>query len=491
MFRFLKLNTASLMIAGSLGLFACGQGTTISGSAASTGKRAPLSSGYGRIVLGLTTTGAPTVAGQTTTTTGNANVKTASGGGPVTPGVDLTEIVVDIDEVKAHVAGTGWVSVMREQVVTVDLLKLQAKVGELGFADIPPGKVTQIRLHVVEGSAPYVTTPDGVQHKLETPSGMQSGLKLKGMWDLDSCSSTHITLVFDKKSIHVVKTGHQDRYVLRPVIRIGPSRHDSIDCRDDVPPTVPTGSGDPNDPNVGDPNDPNDYGDPNDFPGSTDPNDPTDGSGSPTDGSGSPTDGSGSPTDFPSSGSIDGSGTGGSGTGDGTTDPSGSTDGSGTGGSGPNDFPSSGSIDGSGTGDTGSGDGTSGSTDGSGTGGSGDGSTLPGDTTGGSTDGSGTSGSGDGSTLPGDTTGTSGGTSGTPDWPTDGSTSGVPTGSTDGSGTTDPTSGTSGTFDPNDPTGTGTSGTIDGIPTVSVCDTGIDCLSGDYCSGSGYCTPMF
>ncbi|MBI4818547.1 MAG: DUF4382 domain-containing protein [Deltaproteobacteria bacterium] len=437
MLRFLKLNTASLLLAGSLGISACGQTSDVDGSNAA-GRRAPLSQGYGRLVLGLTTVGSVSTSngsGNGNASNGNAsNGSGKNGGGPVTPGVDLTEIIVDIDEVKAHVAGTGWVSVMRDQVVTVDIMRLQAKVGELGFADIPPGKVTQIRLHVVEGSSPYVTTPDGVKHPLETPSGMQSGLKLKGNWDLSACTSTHVTLVFDKKSIHVVKTGHQDRYVLRPVIRVGPTRSDEIECAD-VPPSGPSGSGDPNDPNAGDPNDPNGSGTPSDPNGSGTPNDvPSDpnGSGTPSD----PTDPNGSGTGDPAD--PDGSGTpsdpadpSGSGTSDGSTPTGSATD--------PN---------GDSTDPTGSG---SGGTDGT-----------------------------------GDTVDPTGGTSGEPDYPTTGSGgSTVPT--SDPNGTTG-----SGSGDPTSSSGTGPTSELDaGIPTVSTCDTGFDCISGDICSASGYCAPQF
>ncbi len=190
---------------------------------------------------------------------------------------DLSEVIVDVDRVTAHAAG-GWVTVS-ETPVTVDILRLGDSAVALGFGDLPAGKITQIRLHVLDASAPYVTlTADGSQVPLKVPSGMQSGIKIQGPWNLDECSLTSVTLDLDrKKSIHVHPTGHEDLWILRPVIRAG-GTSTGVGCDDGMTP-----------PDGGD--------------GTMDPNDPGDGSG----GNGGPDDGTMDPGD-PSNGGHDGNG---------------------------------------------------------------------------------------------------------------------------------------------------------------------------------------
>jgi hypothetical protein len=217
----------------------------------SSGMEAPTATGYARVALSLSSTSQMRVNGP-----GNVG--------------DLSEVMVDVDRVTAHAAG-GWVTVSEEP-VTVDILRLGEFATPLGFQDLPAGKITQIRLHVLIDSAPYVTlAADGSQVPLKVPSGMQSGIKLKGPWDLEACTLTNIELDLDrKKSIHVHPTGHEDLWILRPVIRAGGSSTD-VGCDDDMtPPGEDTGE-EPGD----DPNDPGDQppldGDGDGIPDSIDP----------------------------------------------------------------------------------------------------------------------------------------------------------------------------------------------------------------------------
>jgi hypothetical protein len=158
------------------------------------------------------------------------------------PASDVTEIVVTIDEVKVHVAGSGW-TVLSSETRTVDLLKLQGgSYALLGVASLPPGRLTQMRLHVKEGSSNYVTTPDGVHHPLKTPSGEQSGLKIKLGVDFTNCEGGHVTIDFDgKKSIfvHPKGGGAGDEWILRPVIRLKSVRHKAGSCAEPLPPSQP------------------------------------------------------------------------------------------------------------------------------------------------------------------------------------------------------------------------------------------------------------
>ena len=140
------------------------------------------------------------------------------------PTTDVTEIVVTIVRVEAHVAGGGGWTVLGNQEATIDLLKLQGGTfAQLGVVQMPAGKVGQIRLYVKEGAVNYVTTPDGKHHPLKVPSGEESGIKLKGKFDWPKCGVGNVTIDFDgKKSIHVHPkgAGAGDEWILRPVVRL-------------------------------------------------------------------------------------------------------------------------------------------------------------------------------------------------------------------------------------------------------------------------------
>jgi hypothetical protein len=134
----------------------------------------------------------------------------------------LSEANVVIDRVTAHASG-GWVTVRDNVEVPVNVLRLGDHAVDLGFRDLPAGKITQIRLHVsLTATAPYVVTESGEQIPLKVPSGMQSGIKIKGPWNVGECEEVAVDINLDgKKSIWIHPTGHEDLYVLRPVIKTG------------------------------------------------------------------------------------------------------------------------------------------------------------------------------------------------------------------------------------------------------------------------------
>lgn len=296
-------------------LIACGTGTD--GSDAPT-----LAVGQGRLALEIAAESDARGAG--------------SGGKPAQVLAGLAEIIVDIDEVTAHSSEAGWVVLLREP-RTVDILRLADSAVELGFADLPAGRINQIRLHVAEDSSPYVTRQDGSTAPLKVPSGKQSGIKLKGTWDLAACQVTRVQARFDRRnSIHVVRTGQGEQHILRPVIFAGGASYEDAFCGEAPPSDGSTPPGDGTTP-PGDGTTP-----PGD--GTTPPGDGLDpGSESPDPGSeGSTPPGSESPSgdDPATSGGDDGSPGGQSGDGSGT--PTGSAGGDsgapgGSGGSSPDD----------------------------------------------------------------------------------------------------------------------------------------------------------
>jgi hypothetical protein len=85
----------------------------------------------------------------------------------------------------------------------------------LGVGDVPAGHYTQVRLHLTDGSNVVV---DGAPHPLKVPSGMQSGYKLVGEFDVPAGGQVELTLDFDAAR-SVVLTGN-GRYMLKPTCRV-------------------------------------------------------------------------------------------------------------------------------------------------------------------------------------------------------------------------------------------------------------------------------
>lgn len=147
------------------------------------------------------------------------------------PNPQVREINVTIARVTAHSTTDGWVEIFNQGPVTVDLLTLKTRVMDLGFRNLPAGKITQIRLYLVEGGTQNVVLPGGEVVPLKVPSGVQSGIKIKGPFELSSCDVTTVTLDFDgHKSIWYHPTGNGGDWILRPVIRTKRVRSASTPC---------------------------------------------------------------------------------------------------------------------------------------------------------------------------------------------------------------------------------------------------------------------
>src|SRR5690242_12638740 len=147
-------------------------------------------------------------------------------------GTDVKEIWVTVTSVRAHSAGTGWVTISdpAKMPFQLDLLKLKAASVQLGLVDLPPGTITQVRL-LVEKDTNHVILPDGSEVALKVPSGYESGIKIHGPWDIAACNRASVTLDFDgKKSIQVHPTGTGDEWILRPVIRVKATATDDVGC---------------------------------------------------------------------------------------------------------------------------------------------------------------------------------------------------------------------------------------------------------------------
>jgi hypothetical protein len=150
------------------------------------------------------------------------------------PSPDVKSIVVTIETVTAHSDAAGWVTVAQGP-ITVDLLSLQDVSMKLGEISLPAGTVSEVRLILVDGGPQYVVLADGSQAPLKTPSGAQSGEKLKGPFTVSACERHTLTLDFDgKSSIAYHQTGGPDpEWILRPVIRVKTEADEVLPCHAD------------------------------------------------------------------------------------------------------------------------------------------------------------------------------------------------------------------------------------------------------------------
>ncbi|MEZ5660732.1 MAG: DUF4382 domain-containing protein [Burkholderiaceae bacterium] len=123
-------------------------------------------------------------------------------------------------------ADAGWHEVVLDPARRIDLLGLaNGQTLDLGSIELPQGRYTQIRLVLAAnggGSAAMANTVEladglGTEHALHTPSGQQSGLKVKGEFEVIAGQPTGIVLDFDAQR-SVVRAGNSGRYNLKPVI---------------------------------------------------------------------------------------------------------------------------------------------------------------------------------------------------------------------------------------------------------------------------------
>lgn len=133
------------------------------------------------------------------------------------------EVNVDIQEVRVHTGDddddkedddSGWKSISIRKGV-YDLIKLTDGIDTLlGTIDLPPGKISQIRLILGTNNTVKI---NGQLFPLTTPSAQQSGLKVQVHQELKEGVTYKVLLDFDA-ALSVVARGNGD-YNLKPVIR--------------------------------------------------------------------------------------------------------------------------------------------------------------------------------------------------------------------------------------------------------------------------------
>ena len=144
---------------------------------------------------------------------------------------DFQQVNLAVTQVSAHLEGSeaagendstgtggGW-QVLRSDPFNVDLLTLRNGVfTTLAVAQVPAGHYTQIRLKLASGSNVVI---DGVTHPVTVPSGMQSGYKLVGDFNVPAGGLLDLTLDFDAAR-SIVLTG-SGTYILKPTVRVIPT----------------------------------------------------------------------------------------------------------------------------------------------------------------------------------------------------------------------------------------------------------------------------
>jgi len=130
---------------------------------------------------------------------------------------DFDAVNLVITEVSASMGG-GW-QVLAAEPGTYDLLSLRNGVfAQLATSSLPAGHYEQVRLLLAEGSTVVV---DGVEYPLVIPSGLRSGLKLDGAFDVPPGGDLDIQLDFDAEQS--ISQNGAGTWILNPVTRILPA----------------------------------------------------------------------------------------------------------------------------------------------------------------------------------------------------------------------------------------------------------------------------
>jgi len=141
-------------------------------------------------------------------------------------------VYVTVQKVRVNQSSTagdqdgGWADLTLATPQRIDLVNLRNGVlQELGTMPLAAGHYTQLRLVLGDSAttamANSVQPNGGAETALDTPSAMQSGLKLQANFDVTAGQMADLVLDFDAcKSI--VKAGNSGKYLLKPVIAVVP-----------------------------------------------------------------------------------------------------------------------------------------------------------------------------------------------------------------------------------------------------------------------------
>lgn len=176
--------------------------------------------------LGLVACGGGSSADNNSNNTGTLNVSLTDN-----PACGMDHVYVTVKEVKVHSSSTakdsdaGWYSVKLANPKKIDLLTLtNGALTTLGQTPLPAGRYTQIRLVLDQNQgskwANSVVPTGGTELALTTPSAAQSGYKVVGSFDVKPDTLVDLVLDFDACQ-SIVKRGNGS-YNLKPVVTATP-----------------------------------------------------------------------------------------------------------------------------------------------------------------------------------------------------------------------------------------------------------------------------
>ena len=134
---------------------------------------------------------------------------------------DYDAVNVDVQSIEVHRSTgnqeSGWITLSGVNTAVYNLLDLTNGIDVvLADTEFPTGKLSQMRLVLGENNTVDV---DGEVHQLETPSALQSGLKLQINETLEEGITYQFLLDFDAAK-SVVKAGTSGKFNLKPVIKV-------------------------------------------------------------------------------------------------------------------------------------------------------------------------------------------------------------------------------------------------------------------------------
>lgn len=149
------------------------------------------------------------------------------------PACGYDAVNVTVQKVRVHQSSSagdsdnGWSEIVLSEPKKINLLSLQNGVlEELGQTPLPSGNYTQLRLVLADNSAANalansVTPTGGTEVALQTPSGQQSGVKIKINIDIVANRMADFVLDFDACKSVVVRGG-SGQYNLKPQLTVTP-----------------------------------------------------------------------------------------------------------------------------------------------------------------------------------------------------------------------------------------------------------------------------
>ncbi|WP_313034351.1 DUF4382 domain-containing protein [Massilia alkalitolerans] len=149
------------------------------------------------------------------------------------PACGFDAVNVTVSKVRVHRSegaselDTGWTDITVNPAKKINLLNLSNGVLEaLGQTSLEAGRYTQLRLVLDSNGNTVVPTAGETEQPLETPSGIQSGIKLVGNVEVTAGRKTDVVLDFD--ACKSVLTRGKGSYALKPVVKVVPATLNGI-----------------------------------------------------------------------------------------------------------------------------------------------------------------------------------------------------------------------------------------------------------------------